>query len=51
MKFMYLVCTRMPGGGYRRRLGSLLLSLCDVFRALYPLALISSLVYLLIDLL
>ena len=32
--FMYLVFTRMPGDCYRRRLGSLLLCLCDVFRAL-----------------
>ena len=31
---MYLVFTRMPGESYRRRLGSLLLYLCDVFRAL-----------------
>ena len=31
---MYLVFTRMPGESYRRRLGSLLLCLCDVFRAL-----------------
>ena len=33
-KRMYLVFTRMPGDSYRRRLGSLLLYLCDVFRAL-----------------
>ena len=31
---MYLVFTRMPGESYRRRLGSLLLYLCYVFRAL-----------------
>ena len=31
---MYLVITRMPCESYRRRLRSLLLSLCDVFRAL-----------------
>ena len=31
---MHLVFTRMPGEGYRRRLGSLLLCLCYVFRAL-----------------
>ena len=31
---MYLVFTRMPGESYPRRLGSLLLCLCDVFRAL-----------------
>ena len=31
---MYLVFTRMPGEGYRRRLKSLLLYLCYVFRAL-----------------
>ena len=31
---MYLVFTRMPGESYRRRLGSLLLCLCDLFRAL-----------------
>ena len=32
---MYLVFTRMPGESYRRRrLGSLLLRLCDVLRAL-----------------
>ena len=31
---MYLVSTRMPGESYRRRLRSLLLCLCDVFRAL-----------------
>ena len=34
MGFMYLVFTRMPGESYRRRLRSLLLCLCDVFRAL-----------------
>ena len=31
---MYLVFTRMPGESYRRRLRSLLLRLCDVFRVL-----------------
>ena len=31
---MYLVFTRMPGESYRRRLGSLLLYLCYVLRAL-----------------
>ena len=36
----YLLFTRMPGEIYRRRLGSLLMCLCDVFRAL-----INSLVY------
>ena len=35
---MYLVFTRMPGESYRRRLGSLLLYLCHVFRALNKLA-------------
>ena len=34
MEFMYLVFTRMPGESYRRRLRSLLLYLCYVFRAL-----------------
>ena len=34
VEFMYLVLTRMPGDSYRRRLGSLLLYLCYVFRAL-----------------
>ena len=34
VEFMYLVFTHMPGESYRRRLGSLLLYLCDVFRAL-----------------
>ena len=34
MEFMYLVFTRMPGERYHRRLRSLLLCLCDVFRAL-----------------
>ena len=34
VEFMYLVFTRMPGKNYRRRLRSLLLCLCDVFRAL-----------------
>ena len=32
--FMYPVFIRMPGENYRRQLGSLLLSLCDVFRGL-----------------
>ena len=32
-EFMYLVFTRMPGESCRRRLGSLLLYLCYVFRA------------------
>ena len=33
--FMFFVFTRMPGGSYRRRLGSLLLCLCVTsFRAL-----------------
>ena len=31
---MYLVFTRMPGESNRRRLRSLVLRLCDVFRAL-----------------
>ena len=34
VEFMYLVFTRPPGESYRRRLGSLLLHLCYVFRAL-----------------
>ena len=34
VEFMYLVFTRMAGESYRRRLGSLLLCLCYVFRAL-----------------
>ena len=34
VEFMYLVFTGMPGESYRRRLTSLLLRLCDVFRAL-----------------
>ena len=34
VEFMYLVFTRMPGQSYRRRLRSLLLCLCYVFRAL-----------------
>ena len=34
VEYMYLVFTRMPGESYRRRLGSLLLCFCDVFRAL-----------------
>ena len=33
-EFMYLVFTRVPGEIYRRRFRSLLLYLCDVFRAL-----------------
>ena len=39
-ELMHLVFTRLPGENYSRRLGSLLLCLCDVF-----LALIHSLVY------
>ena len=34
VEFMYLVFTRMPGESYRSLLRSLLLCLCDVFRAL-----------------
>ena len=34
VEFMYLVFTRMPSESCRRRLGSLLLYLFDVFRAL-----------------
>ena len=34
VEFMYLVFTRMPGESYCRRLRSLLLCLCDVFRML-----------------
>ena len=34
LEFMYLVFTCMPGENYRRRLRSLLLHLCYVFRAL-----------------
>ena len=34
VEFLYLVFTRMPGESYRRRLRSLLLYLCYVFRAL-----------------
>ena len=34
VEFMYLVFTCMPGESYRRRLRSLLLCLCDVFRSL-----------------
>ena len=34
MEFLYLVFTRIPGESYRRRLRSLLLYLCYVFRAL-----------------
>ena len=33
VEFMYLVFTRMPGESYRRRLWSLFLCLCYVFRA------------------
>ena len=33
VEFMYLAFTRMPGANYHWRLGSLLLGLCDVFRA------------------
>ena len=33
LEFMYLVFTRMPGESCRRRLGSLLLYLCEVLRA------------------
>ena len=40
VEFLYLVFTRMPGESYRRRLRSLLLYLCHVFRVL-----INSLVY------
>ena len=34
VEFMYLVFARVPGESYRRQLRSLLLYLCDVFRAL-----------------
>ena len=34
VEFVYPVFARMPGESYRRRLGPLLLYLCDVFRAL-----------------
>ena len=34
VEFMYLVFTRIPGESYRKRLWSLLLYLCYVFRAL-----------------
>ena len=34
VEFMYFLFTRMPGESYRRRLRSLLLCLCGVFRAL-----------------
>ena len=44
VEFMYLVFTRMPGESHRRRLGSVLLYLCYVFRAL-----INSLVLLCVD--
>ena len=33
VEFMYLVFTRMTGDSYRMQLRSLLLYLCDVFRA------------------
>ena len=32
VEFMYLVFTRMPGDSYRKRIMSLLLCLCEVFR-------------------
>ena len=35
VELTYLVFTRMPGENYRKRLGSLLLSLCEVFRELF----------------
>ena len=34
VEFMHLVFTCMPGESYRTRLRSLMLCLCDVFRAL-----------------
>ena len=34
VEFMYLVFIHMPGKSYHRRLGSLLLCLCEVFQAL-----------------
>ena len=34
VEFMYLVFTRMPSESYGRRLRSLLLYLCGIFRAL-----------------
>ena len=34
VEFMYLVFTRMPGESYHKRLRSLLLYLCYVYRAL-----------------
>ena len=34
VEFMYLVFTRMPGERYRRRVRSLLLYLCYIFRSL-----------------
>ena len=34
VEFMYLVFTRMPGDSYRRRLRSMSLYLCYVFRVL-----------------
>ena len=43
---MYLVFTRMPGESYRRRLRSLLLYLCYVFRVLIN-SLVCSLIFLL----
>ena len=39
VEFMYLAFTRMAGERYRGRLRSLLLCLCDVFRALINLIL------------
>ena len=38
MQDRYIVFTRMPGESYPRRLRSLLLCLCDVFRTLNPCA-------------
>ena len=43
VEFMYLVYTRIPGESYRRRLRSLLLYLCWVYRALFSLSLSPSL--------
>ena len=34
VEHMYFVFTRVSSESYRRRLGSLLLCLCDIFRAL-----------------
>ena len=39
---MYLVFTRMPGESYRKRLRSLLLYLCYVFRALIRVLILES---------